>query len=134
PAGPGRGAGSPARLRKTKDIAQRFGPVIIDTQENSRQEMRLLPRPIYRYESATNELLDGAVLGLTTNGTNPDAILVVELHQPQGSAPQWKFGIAGMTASGLSMTLDDREVWSKPYVRSTGSYDTWVWFWEKPAD
>jgi hypothetical protein len=29
------------------------------------------------------------------------------------------------------VTLDDREVWSKPYVRSTGSYDTWVWFWER---
>jgi hypothetical protein len=132
--GPQPASGRPGRLRQIKDIAQRFRAEIIDNNENSRQEMRLLPRPLYRYDSAAEELLDGAVFGLTTNGTNPDAILVIEVHQPQGAAPQWKFGIAGMTAGGLSVTLDDHEVWSKPYVRSTGSYDTWVWFWEKTAD
>jgi len=92
--------------------------------------MRLLPRPIYRYERGAGELLDGTVFGLTTNGTNPDAIVVVELHQSEQGAPDWKFGLAGMTQEQLSVKFDEKEVWSKPLARSAGSFDTWTFFWE----
>jgi hypothetical protein len=127
--------GRPARLRQMKEISNRFAATLIDTAANTRQEMRLLPRPLYRYEKPVGGLLDGAVFGLTTNGTNPDAVLVVELHVREGAAAEWKFGVAGMTAGGLSVTFDEKEVWSKPFSGArAASYDTWAWFWEKKPE
>ena len=127
--------GRSARLRQMKDIANRFAATVIDTTASTRQEMRLLPRPLYRYEKPTGELLDGAVFGLTSNGTNPDAILVLELHARDGAAAEWKFGVAGMTAGGLVITFDGKEVWSKPFSGGrAASYDTWAWFWERKQE
>jgi hypothetical protein len=124
--------GKVARMRQMKEISNRFTAVITDTEQKVDQDMRLLPRPLYRYEKAAGDLVDGAVFGFTTNGTNPDAILSIELHKREGATPEWKFGLAGMTAGALSVRLDDREVWTKPYVGNTGSYETWLWFFEKP--
>lgn len=86
---------------------------------------------MYRYEKPAGNILDGAAFGMTTNGTNPDAILIVELHRHEGRPPAWKFAVAGMTSCGLSVKLGDREVWTKPHVDNTGSYDTWLWFFGK---
>ena len=122
--------GRPARLRQMKDIAGRFSATIVNATASSSQEMRLLPRPIYRYERGVGELLDGTVFGLTTNGTSPDAVLVIELHQSEQGAPDWKFGVAGMTQEQLSVKFDGKEIWSKPYVRFAGGFDTWTFFWE----
>jgi hypothetical protein len=127
--------GRPARLRQMKEISNRFAATVTDTTANTRQEMRLLPRPLYRYEKPVGELLDGAVFGLTTNGTNPDAVLVVELLAREGAAAEWKFGVAGMTAGGLWVTFDEKVVWSKPFSGGrAASFDTWAWFWEKTQD
>ena len=129
---PAAAEGKPARLRQMKEIAKRFDATIIDTPIDRRQQMRLLPRPLYRYEAAAGDLLDGAVFGLTTNGTNPDAILAVELHAKKGAEPEWVFGVAGMTQGGLSVRFNTKEVWTKPYAKAIGSYETWNWFWENP--
>jgi hypothetical protein len=133
-AAPAPAAGRPARLRQMKEIADQFSATLIDaTDGDRRQAMRLLPRSIYRYEKPIGDVQDGAVFGFTTNGTNPDAILVVELHQTGNGRGEWKFSVAGMTTGGLSVTFDDKEVWSKPTVPGTAaSFDTWEWFWEKP--
>jgi len=119
-----------ARLREMKEIASRFKATIVKPQ-NNREEMRLLPRPVFRYETPTENLVDGAVFGLTSNGTNPDAILVLELHDNEGVGLEWKFGLVGMTAGELSVKLDDKEVWSKPRADGPGRFDSWVWFSER---
>jgi hypothetical protein len=124
--------GQAARLRQIKEIAGRFQAVITtDPTIDAKQEMRLLPHPLYRYEKPAGDILDGAAFGMTTNGTNPDAILIVELHRQEGRPPAWKFAVAGMTSGGLSVKLGDREVWSRPSVPNTGSYDTWLFFFGK---
>jgi hypothetical protein len=127
---PATAGGQISRLREMKEIAARFKATIIKPR-NNREEMRLFPRPVFRYETPTGNLLDGAAFGLTSNGTNPDAILVLELHESKGSAAEWKFGIAGMTAGELSVKLDDKEVWSKPSADGPGRFDSWLWFSER---
>ena len=123
------------RLRQMKEQSTRFqATILVDDVQNNTQEMRLLTRPIFRYEKPEGKLLDGAVFGLTTNGTNPDALLVIELHELENGSSQWMFAIAGMTAGGLTLKLDDKEVWTKPFVGNTGRYDTWLWFFGKPDD
>jgi hypothetical protein len=133
-AAPARAEGPSARLRQMKELAGRFSATLIDaTVADNRQEMRLLPHPIYRYEKPAGGMQDGAIFGFTANGTNPDAILVVELHKSGDAGGEWKFSVAGMTTGGLSVKFDDKEVWSKPPVPGVAaSFDTWEWFWEKP--
>jgi hypothetical protein len=123
--------GKTALLRQMKEIATRFAATLIDPKADTRQEMRLLPRPIHRYEKPAGGLLDGGVFGLTSNGTNPDAVLVLELHETEGEKAEWQFGVTGMTAGGLSVKFDDKEVWSKPYSGRAESFENWTWFWEK---
>lgn len=122
-----------SRLREMKEIAARFKGTIIKAGIN-REEMRMLPRPIIRYEKPTGNLLDGAAFALTSNGTNPCTILVLELQGVEGGGegvvPEWKFAVAGTGASEMSVRLDDQEVWSKARV-APGSYATWFWFTER---
>ena len=130
--GPAAADGPAARLRQIKEIAGRFQAIITtDPQADAKQEMRFLPHPLYRYEKPAGDILDGAVFGMTTNGTNPDAMLIIELHRQDGGPPAWKFAIAGMTSGALAFKLDDRQVWSRQGEDNTGSYDTWLWFFGK---
>jgi hypothetical protein len=40
--------------------------------------LRLLPRPLYRYESIDPNILDGALCSFVTSaGTDPDALLIL---------------------------------------------------------
>ena len=71
--------------------------------------------------------------GFAANGTNPDLIVALEaVSAAKGNdAPKsWRYGVVGMTASGVSVKIDKAEVFNWPYVRSTGDLDTWTYFWE----
>lgn len=123
------------RLRQLKDLSRRFSGTLTDTPINRRQEMRLLPQPLYRYENASAGLVDGALFGLTSNGTNPDAILAVELHQDAQKKATWQFALAGMTDGEVSIVLDRKlEVWQKPYTFGKAKQPAMVYLWETTAE
>jgi hypothetical protein len=48
---------------------------------DSQEEMRVLGTPIHRYGDAESALQDGMIFGLTTNGTNPDMFILIELRR-----------------------------------------------------
>ena len=75
-------------------------------------ELRLLPKPLYRYESTDPDVIDGAVFALVSSaGTDPEIILVIEARKtPQG--PRWTFGAARFSDMSLWLKHKDREVWS----------------------
>jgi hypothetical protein len=126
-----RPADSPAaRLSQMKQIARRFTATIVqDAKRNQRDAMRLLPQPIYRYASPQQAVVDGAVFGLTATGTNPDLLLAIELHDKPAGAAAWHYGLAGMTSGGLTVRLDDAEVWTAPFTAGQQApFDTWLWF------
>ena len=67
------------------------------------------PRPLYRYESTDPDVVEGAVFAFVTSaGTDPEVILVLEALRPSGqpsAAPAWQYGIArfsDLTLSGSS--------------------------------
>ena len=64
-AAPATAGGQVSRLREMKEIASRFKATIVKPQ-NNREEMRLLSRPVFRYEAPAGNLVDGAVFGLTS--------------------------------------------------------------------
>ncbi|MCH7686941.1 MAG: hypothetical protein IH899_09710, partial [Planctomycetes bacterium] len=117
------------RLRQIKQLARRFSATEFLAGGRSLGEMRLLPRPIYRYADPDSGIKDGAVFVLSLNGTNPDGVLVIELEQRGSAGFAWRFGPARLTNGGLSVRLDDKQVWRVP-VRpgSPAAFDTWIWF------
>jgi hypothetical protein len=134
--GPVPGKSNPERLRQIKELASRFTATTTDYANHS-EELRLLPRPIYRYQlpernkPADGELLDGAIFAMSIEGTAPTALVLIELHHRETGIPEWQFAVSHSTWAALSVKLDGREVWAKPVVVQPGSYDTWDSFWEQ---
>ena len=117
------------RQRQMKDLVGRFAATIhsrhLDTKELVKQEMRLLPSPIHRYADEDAGLRDGVIFGLTTNGTNPDMLIVIELRRDKTSDPEWHYGIVKMTSSEVHIRLDQSEIYSSPISEPL---ETWTYF------
>lgn len=113
------------RLRQMKLMAKRFEGTIIPQNAELKQEMRRLPTPICRYEDEAGGLRDGAIFGLTTNGTNPDMLILIELRGEKKEASKWHYGIAKVTYSGVHIRLDDTEIYSSAI---TAPKENWTFF------
>lgn len=102
-----------ARLLQMKDLARtRFSGTLVGwkSDNSDRQTLRLLPRPIYRYEHPTGDVFDGAVFGLVM-GVDPEVILLVEAVKTDSGA-RWEYGFVRRTSGELEARLDDDVVWT----------------------
>ncbi len=117
------------RLIQLKQLARKFSATMTGgATDDTKSEMRLLPTPLFRYASPKNDIVDGALFGLCAIGTNPDAIVAIQSVGKDEQA-RWEYGITGMTTGGLQVRLDDKPVWSQPYLVGRGQvFDTWSWF------
>ena len=114
------------RLLQMREIARRFSAELLRLAKGEqRDQMRLLPRPLYRYEENQGNVLDGAIFGFTGTGTNPDVMLLLDLQPDAG----WQFGFVGMTAEGVIVRLEGREIWQKKHTGYRDNvFDNWTWF------
>lgn len=89
---------APQRLLQMRALTRDFTASTRDDKEN-RWELRLLPKPLYRYESTDSDVPDGAVFTFVTSaGTDPEILLVLEARKPAGGGgPVWHYGIARFT-------------------------------------
>lgn len=78
-----------------------------------RFELRLLPKPIYRYEAPDAGVMDGAVYALV-HGTNPEVLLLVEAHAADDGAAVWKVGFGSLAGARCVVRLDGKEFWTCP--------------------
>jgi hypothetical protein len=114
------------RLRQMKAMIARFtGTIHVDGKDSLKQEMRLLPSPMHRYADEGAGLFDGVIFALTTNGTNPDMLIVIELRGEKGAEPVWHYGIVKMTYAEVHIRLDKSEVWKSPVSEPL---ETWTYF------
>ncbi len=111
-------ANTPAlRLNQLRALARGFSGTTRDNDKN-RWELRMLPRPFYRYESTDPDVLDGAVFAfISSAGTDPEAILVIEARKaPGASKPVWQFAVARFTDMNLVMRYKGQDVFSAPMI------------------
>lgn len=104
---------SPAvRLRQMKTLTERFSAVMLGwkVDNSDRENLRLLPRPLYRYEPEGGEVLDGAVFAFAM-GTDPEVLLLLEAVDI-GGTPRWQFAFARRTSGELEGRLDNKPVWT----------------------
>ena len=105
-----------ARLRQMKSVADRFRATMTgwNGNDSDREELRLLPRPLFRYDlkdskEAHPHLQDGALLGFVM-GTDPEAVMLLEAVSRDGRS-LWQYAFARATSGGLEAKLDGKVVW-----------------------
>lgn len=102
-----------ARLRQLKQLARtRFAGTLVGwkADDSDRQELRLLPRPLYRYEPSTEGTLDGAVFAFAM-GVDPELLLLLEAVS-DSSGPHWEYAFVRRTSGELQGRLDQSVVWT----------------------
>jgi hypothetical protein len=105
------------RTFQMRELASRF-----DAHQfwKERFELRLLPKPIYRYEDADHGIVDGAVYALV-HGTNPEVLLLLEAHSNADGSAHWKVGFGSLAGARCVVRLDEKEFWTCP--EHTGNPD-----------
>jgi hypothetical protein len=111
PGAPKPGATAGARLLQLRALAAQFSVIAdygIDKEE--KEALRLLATPIFRYESATQRVVDGGLFAFT-KGIDPDAFLLIEARGKKDDA-EWHFAFARFNGScRLRAALKEKDVW-----------------------
>lgn len=101
---------SPAkRLIQMRSLAASFSASTTD-HRGDRQELRLLPQPIHRYSSSTQNVLDGGLF-VFVRATNPELLLMIELQQANGIA-RWHYSPARFTGRACELNHRGAPIWS----------------------
>ena len=114
------------RLAQMKNLAARFTTTLTGWKddESEREVLRLLPRPLYRYDIKTAkethpDLRDGALFAFV-QGTDPEVLLLIE-EIALGDRPRWQYAFARATSGALEARLEDQLVWKVPRFTNTTS-------------
>jgi hypothetical protein len=106
-----------ARLRQMKSMAERFKATLtgLHADNSDREELRRLPREVYRYalkhaKRPDPALQDGAVFAYV-QGTDPEVLLLLEAVR-KDERWRWQYGFARATGGGLEGRLDGKLVWT----------------------
>jgi hypothetical protein len=117
--------GDVRRLSQMKSLVEQFS--ISEEYGGETYELRLLPRPIYRYQDEDDGLIDGALFNFA-HGTNPEILAVIECRK-EDSGPVWSYGFLPLAGAGVTARLDGKIVWSKEPTRESKAqelYSTWL--------
>ncbi len=108
---------APQRLAQMRALARDFSAKTQDDKDRH-WELRLLPQPLYRYEGTHPDVLDGAVFAFVTSaGTDPEAILVLEARKPGGGGePAWHHAVARFTDLDLRVHYKGMVVFTAAYI------------------
>ncbi|HUY91922.1 MAG TPA: hypothetical protein VMV10_24490 [Pirellulales bacterium] len=111
PDAPAPKASDKLRLIQMGQLARRFRVVMKETATNEQSELRLMSRPIYRFAAEKAGIIDGALFAFA-EGTDPEALLLLEAVRGAGESLEWRYTLARMTARPLDAELDGRQIWS----------------------
>lgn len=103
------------RLTQMRELAGKFTAEKTTRQDETR-DLRLLPRPVYRYEAANDkaaekpdDLFDGALFAFV-EATDPEIFLWVEAREAGGKRA-WHFAAVRMNSVRLALTYDGKPAW-----------------------
>jgi hypothetical protein len=99
------------RLRQMKTLAEQFQATLLGwkTDNSDREELRLLPKPLYRYDPKEGNVLDGAVFAFAM-GTDPEVLLLIEAVR-DGEKATWQYAFARRTSGQLEGRWKETPVW-----------------------
>jgi hypothetical protein len=91
---------------------------VTDYFKGTKQDLRLLRQPVYRY-SEKGKILDGALF-IFVLGTDPECCLLVEACQDDKD-PRYRYAVAPMSIFQLEVRYKDHLVWSIEPRNATGA-------------
>jgi hypothetical protein len=111
-------ADTPAqRLTQAKAFARRFAAHVDTHRRAGTIQLRLLPRPVDRYEDPETGLLDGVLFGLVY-ATNPITLVGLEARTDGPGTPAWRYGFTRLGDGEATAVLDGKDVWTVPFIDS----------------
>jgi hypothetical protein len=99
------------RLVQMRGLARRFRIVMKETDTTNQTELRLLSQPIHRFAADKAGIVDGALFAFA-EGTDPEALLLLEAVRGEGQSLAWRYTLARLTSRPLEADLDEGRVWS----------------------
>jgi hypothetical protein len=124
PDAPDPGKTEAERLRQMKDLLKRFSAREFYDITAQDYALRLLSHPIDRYADAASGLVDGAIF-IFANGTNPEALLVIEARRLGTGSPTWSYAAAPLTRAEPTVRLGQKDVWTHPSKKVASPEDTY---------
>lgn len=127
------GAESPAddpRLRTAQiealrdQFSARFG---VKKDGTGGADAQVLREPLFEYEDPATKKPWGAIFGMSSTGTNPSALLIIEARPQADGKLQWHYALARMTTFSVRASLKDEEVWNEPEGNNQES-GRWTYF------
>lgn len=99
-----------SRLTQMRSLARKFQ--VRELRRGQWQEGRLLTQPLHRWEDAKAGIVDGALFGYAET-TDPELLLSIEARRDaNASEAKWYYQLAKMTSSPMTVSLNEKEVWS----------------------
>jgi hypothetical protein len=121
PDAPPPGKSRTRRLLQMKRLGREFRGHSIDAAK-SRYELRLLPKPLFRYQTPKDDIYDGAVFSMvSTAGTDPEILLTFEVKKTS-DGPRWHYSAARFSDLQLFLDHKGKRVWEFTYPDGTIGY------------
>jgi len=105
-----------ARLRQIRDLVQRFSARehwLNPEGHGQHFALRLLSHPIDRYSDPSSGAVDGAIF-VFANGTNPEALLMIEARRHGVDPAKWSFAAVPFSHAEVTLKLGSRDIWTAP--------------------
>jgi hypothetical protein len=120
PGAPAPAATAQGRLLQLRELSRGFS-VEREHPESGKEAMRLLARPLFRYDSPATDTLDGAVFAFVDATTDPEAYLLLEASG--ADRPTWQYALARMNVVAFRARYKGDVVWQVPAVDWATVYD-----------
>jgi hypothetical protein len=116
------------RKRQFRALARDFAArILMNPRTNETAEMRLLPTPLFEFNDPNSSIPRGAVFGYSSNGTNPDLMVLIEVTEEKTKS--WVLSPSRMTTGGLKLRFRDEQVWEADYIEpSARPTPNWTFF------
>jgi hypothetical protein len=100
------------RFLQMKSLIRRFSAIetLSRKGEPTREVLRMLPTPLFRYEKESEQIVDGAVFAFV-HATDPEALVVLEAVK-KDDAMKWEYTFVRRTTLPVTGELDEIPVWS----------------------
>jgi hypothetical protein len=109
------------RLNQMRRLAGEFR-IEKTTRDDVKRELRLLPNPVYRYESEDPEVLDGALFAFV-EVTDPEAFVMIEAWAEGKEKYEWQCAFARMDSCRLRVYRADQLLWEAPELPWRDTFD-----------
>jgi len=100
------------RLLQMRAIVEEYKAIDDFQNKQSRWELRLLAKPVFRYADPDLGIIDGALWAFV-HGTDPEVFVLLEARETRASR-EWQIGMAPMTAYAVEVSRKDQPVWNAP--------------------